>query len=836
MVTRTASELPCSRLFLVLLIILLIGVEPALAQTGRKSKPTPQPTPEPSPSPSVNPLVIAVPEIATAILQLNQSIRTLSERSVTDESVIQLEQQINGIREKTAKRANETELAIQSGAIFVDLQQSARDWEDLKKELDGVSETLTRRATELENEIKSYTNEEARWRETNEAIISQESPPELREMTAKAVVDIEATRTILQERRARIIALQQSTAAQGSIIANEIDHLRKAMAQSQRSLMEPESPRLWKVQFGTHAEDSLTRRLLRGSYTEDISRIEAYLRENRTPLLIVLLITIGLLGFFVKVSRTAKVHPPASDPDKRYLILRRPFSLALLIFLVAIMPLLYDAPLSVIGVANLLVVIPVVRLLAPQLTKPYQQKLISLIISVLLFHLIKFLQFPTWMKRDLLVLLTIAVIGVFVWIGRKAIRENPSHHPGVSIAQVTTYVGIMLLGIAVLANIFGYVRLSDLLTQGTLVSAYRGVALYTVVVVGTTLIVYTLQSQATQRLAIFQAGSERISSRLSFALGLTILLIWIHTTLNLFAIREDVYRTISSVMSYQISIGSAGFKVSNVVAFVMTLFFGYLAASIFRAILGDEVLPRFNLARGVPNAIATVSYYVALVLIFILALAASGVELSKFTVLTGAFGVGLGFGLQNVVNNFVSGLILLFERPVRVGDILDIGGVGGEVTKIGFRSSTLHAFDGSDVIIPNATLISERVINWTLTGTRRQILLNVHVAYGNDPTKVRDLLRATTAKHPDVLDYPKPVAFFLGFGDNALRFEVRFWAPRPEVAAELRSDVALNIAAALDDAGIKVPVVQRDIQLTMVEQRPDDSVRSPNDQGGRRSL
>jgi potassium-dependent mechanosensitive channel len=442
---------------------------------------------------------------------------------------------------------------------------------------------------------------------------------------------------------------------------------------------------------------------------------------------------------------------------------------------------------------------------------------------------IKFVQFPTWVKRDLLILLTLVIIGVFGWLKRQA-SHSGAERRAISLTHAAIYVGIILLGVAVLANIFGYVRLSDLLTQGTLVSAYRGVALYTVFVVGTSLILFTFQSQTTTRLAIFRSSSERISNRLSFALGLAIVLIWVHTALNLFAIREDVYRAISALMAYQITVGSAGFKVSNVVAFVLTLFFGYLAASIIRAVLGEEILPRLNLSRGVPNAIATVSYYVALVLIFLFALAASGVELSKFTVLTGAFGVGLGFGLQNVVNNFVSGLILLFERPVRVGDILDVGGISGEVTKIGFRSSTLHAFDGSDLIIPNATLISERVVNWTLTGTRRQIVLAIHVAYGNDPTAVRDLLRTTTEKHSDVLDYPKPTALFLGFGDSALNFEVRFWAPRPDIAAELRSDVALSIANALDDAGIKVPMPQRALHITSSDTTlKEDLVRSAKD-------
>src|SRR5262249_51268962 len=294
--------------------------------------------------------------------------------------------------------------------------------------------------------------------------------------------------------------------------------------------------------------------------------------------------------------------------------------------------------------------------------------------------------------------------------------------------------------------------------------------------------------------------------------------IWIHTALGRFAIRDDLYAAIGKMLNYQLPIGSARIAVSNIVAFVLTLFIGYLVASVTSAILGEAILPRLKLARGLPNAIATITHYALLVLIFLLALAAAGVELTKFTILTGAFGVGLGFGLQNVVNNFVSGLILLFERPVRVGDILEIRGVGGEVSKIGFRSSIVHAFDGSDLIIPNATLISEQVTNWTLTGTRRQIILNLHVAYGNDPTKVRDLLRATAVAHPEVLDYPAPTALFLGFGDSALNFEVRFWAPRPEVVSELKSDVALSIAAALSEAGIRVPVPQRDLVIRQGDQ------------------
>ena len=508
-------------------------------------------------------------------------------------------------------------------------------------------------------------------------------------------------------------------------------------------------------------------------------------------------------------------------------VFRRPASLALLVYVVAMMPLLSYAPASAIGLAYLLFVVPVVRLLMPRLPSRIRILPVALIASVLTWQLFKFLQVPVWIKRDLMAVFCLAVAATF-WRLARAVRRDQVELQRAPAATLTAIrVGLALIVTALLANIFGYFRLSDLLTHGTLVSAYRAVALYTVFVVGNSIISYTLQAETSRRLAVLRTDADRLARQLSFALGLIVFLVWLHTALNLFSVRETVYGAISVALKYPISIGSATFAFSNVLAFVLTLLFGYLIAILTRAILGEVILPRLRLARGLPNAIATITHYVVLVLIFILALAAGGVELSKFTILTGAIGVGLGFGLQNVVNNFVSGLILLFERPVRVGDILEVGGIGGEVTKIGFRSSTLHCFDGSALIIPNADLISQRVINWTLTGTRRQILLNVHVAHGNDPTRVRDLLRETVSAHPEVLESPKPTALFLGFGDSALNFEVRFWAPRPEIVLELKSDVTLSIAAALKEAGIKVPIPQHDLYIKSTDQATSEVALSP---------
>jgi small-conductance mechanosensitive channel len=180
--------------------------------------------------------------------------------------------------------------------------------------------------------------------------------------------------------------------------------------------------------------------------------------------------------------------------------------------------------------------------------------------------------------------------------------------------------------------------------------------------------------------------------------------------------------------------------------------------------------------------------------------------------LAGAFGVGIGFGLQNVVNNFVSGLILLYERPVQIGDVVEVGNVAGEVKRIGIRSSTIRTPQGADVIVPNGNLISDRVVNWTFSDRRRRIEVKVGVAYGNDPERVLTLLVAVAQAHPDVLDDPAPQAVFAGFGESSLGFELQAWCYLDN-AGSTQSDLAIGVSRAFVEAGIEIPFPQRELHL-----------------------
>ena len=210
----------------------------------------------------------------------------------------------------------------------------------------------------------------------------------------------------------------------------------------------------------------------------------------------------------------------------------------------------------------------------------------------------------------------------------------------------------------------------------------------------------------------------------------------------------------------------------------------------------------------------------------------AGVELNKFTVITGALGVGVGFGLQNIVNNFASGLILLFERPIRVEDTVEVSGLVGTVKRIGGRSSTIQTFQGAEVIVPNSNLLSNQVINWTLSSPWRRVDIPVGVAYGNDPKEIIKLLVSVAEKNSGVMHEPARMAFFLGFGESALNFELRFWSARQDTWFQLKSDVAIAVAQALQENGIEIPFPQRDLHMRIADPQAQRGTGGDGEIGG----
>ena len=276
---------------------------------------------------------------------------------------------------------------------------------------------------------------------------------------------------------------------------------------------------------------------------------------------------------------------------------------------------------------------------------------------------------------------------------------------------------------------------------------------------------------------------------------------------------DDLLRIANVVANASVSAGDVTITASAILSALAVVVVTWLVTKVVRFILDHEILPRLDLRTGVPIAISTIVGYVLVLTGFVLAMAALGIDLTKVTLLAGALGVGVGLGLQGVVSNFASGLILMLERPINVGDQIDVGGVVGEVKRIGVRSSTIRTGQGAEVIVPNSDLASKQVTNWTLSDRARRYEIDVGVEYGSDPARVLRLLEDAAGEVPEVQKVPPPRALFTGFGDSSLDFRLFAWVESVDIGVQAQNGLRMAILRTLDAAGIAIPFPQRDLHI-----------------------
>jgi len=230
--------------------------------------------------------------------------------------------------------------------------------------------------------------------------------------------------------------------------------------------------------------------------------------------------------------------------------------------------------------------------------------------------------------------------------------------------------------------------------------------------------------------------------------------------------------------------------------------------------IDERLLAKTGLEVGVRKAVATITRYVALFIGVLIALQTVGINLTTLNVLAGAIGIGLGFGLQNVANNFISGLIILFERPIKIGDRVEVGDIDGEVIEIGSRSTTVLTNDSIAIIVPNSKFITENIINWKYTDSKIRFKIPVGVAYDTDVRLVEKLLLEVAKDNKDVLNNPEPTVRFEGFGESSLNFILLVWNKNLiNRRGRLMSDINFAIFDKLKQHDIEIPFPQRDLHI-----------------------
>ncbi len=260
-------------------------------------------------------------------------------------------------------------------------------------------------------------------------------------------------------------------------------------------------------------------------------------------------------------------------------------------------------------------------------------------------------------------------------------------------------------------------------------------------------------------------------------------------------------------------LGDVAISPIDFVTFALVFGVGYTLTRAAQRVMNVSVLPRTSMSEGGASALVSGVGYVGVFLAAIAAISATGIDLSNLAIVFGALSVGIGFGLQNIVNNFVSGIILLVERPIKVGDWIDVGGQSGYVKQVNVRSTEIETFDRASYIVPNSDLISAPVLNWTHSNKVGRVRSKVGVAYGTDPRKVEQILLEIGRAHPMVINNPAPVVYFMGFGADSLDFELRTYLSDVNWMLSVTSDINFRINERFIEEGIEIPFAQRDLHI-----------------------
>lgn len=287
---------------------------------------------------------------------------------------------------------------------------------------------------------------------------------------------------------------------------------------------------------------------------------------------------------------------------------------------------------------------------------------------------------------------------------------------------------------------------------------------------------------------------------------------------NLFPVTRRVSNLVSrsltdGLFARSFVLGSRAYSLLDLLLLLATLLALVIAANTATNLLRSRVLRVTGISLAAQEAIAALSKYTLILLGTVVVLQIWGIDLSSIALIASGLGIGIGFGLQGLVRDFVSGLVLVFERPVQVGDFVDFGAVKGTVNRIGSRSTEIRTLDHVSIIVPNSRLLDQEIINWSHGNPISRIRLPVGVAYAADPNQVKQVLLTAGQQQQEVLSTPSPQVFFLGFGDNALLFELLVWIAQPHRQLVIKSDLYFAIEAGLRQHGIEVPFPQRDLHL-----------------------
>ena len=793
--------------------------EPSPPTASVSAAPVSSPPPQPPPVPLAN--VITQADEAQATLEQPLLAVGPAEGTVVTRDLPAVTQEIS------AQLAETTQL-LKPGVLLETLSDLEVRWGKLGEQLGLWTRDLTNRANLIDKQIALLPDLQATWTKTREIAQTPDTPPEIRQQIDNVLAKIGQAENTLQKQRAAILTEQSRVAEQSKRVAGALASIRAAQNAAVSGMFVRDSPPVWNPELREKAAHDLVEGS-QSSFGAQFLQLRSYIARNGTQFIYLALIFGGLVVALFWVQRRAAKWTD-EDPllERANRVLQLPIATAAVLTFLISRPLFDEAPRLFWAVLATITLPPIVIILRRLIDRHFFPILNALIVFYLVAQLRRVVASLPGLSRLILLLEMVGGLIFLVWFIRST--RSPTGASGTTSHKARlagARIGLVLFAGVLLANVLGYFRLANYLATGALITAYLAILFYAAAGVVAGLIFFALHVRPLTGLGVVRRHRPLLQHRLARGVFFLALVAWALLSLDAFSLRAPLVDLLTSWVTAEVSFQSLHISLGAILAFILTIWIAALLSRFIRFLLEEDIYDRFHFNRGSSYAISTLLHYVILLVGFFVAIAALGADMTKFTVLAGALGVGIGFGLQNIVNNFVSGLILLFEQPVKVGDVVQVQSDIGVIRRIGIRASIIRLFNSSELIVPNGQLISDKVTNWTLSNRQRRIELRVGVAYGSDPKRVIALLTEVAGAHPLALKYPAPQTLMTEFGTDSLNFEVRLWTDDYDQWLQIKSDVAVAITDALAEAKIPIPFSQRDLHLQSIDPAVAECLR-PN--------
>ena len=693
-------------------------------------------------------------------------------------------------------------------------------WGEYKAQLSGWETDITVYASRNMRLLESFRNEDRVWNLTLEKAKAEEAPPELISSIEAIIGDYSKIEQKTRQNNNSYLRLQTQINKLLDIHKSVVDALYEKKSSETYDLLYHRHPPIWAVPFDKEASAQETA-VRTSPISDSLSGTPELARTHRTLLLwfIIVATVLFALIFYVR-NRLLTLKSEGTEAPGSYLnlILHLPLIIWAFLLVATLKLSLASTPKMIEDFLTLGLLLLGIFIVRPRIQQRFKSMLYFSIPFWVLNTIKTYFWFTSTNYRIFMLVEVLLFVGVLVYYLRPYLETKAeiSNSLGKLILNLVPVV-YLLSAISVISNLIGYTNLADFLLKVSLNSALMLIVAYALFLSLSAVAQGWLVQRYLRNSNQSPAHLSFLNKRIHYFIRFVVAAIFVFFFLNLIDEWRTINEVIGSFMTEPYQVGSLSFTLGSIFMFLFVLLLSYGISRLIAFFLGEEfgLIYFFKLPKGIPAAISLVLRYSIIIFGLVIALAYLNVDLSEFNLMAGALGLGIGFGLQTVVSNFISGLILVFERPILPGDTVEVNNLFGKVKKIGIRACNISTYDGAEVVVPNNNLISHDLINWTLSDSIKRVEVLIGVAYGTDPNLVLKVLKNCAVKFDYVLTDREPSVFFTGFGESSLDFRLLFWVPF-EIGLRAKSDVCVEIFNQFKTENIKIPFPQRDVHIKNV--------------------